>query len=433
MNLQQLEQQFNEARTTAQSLLNKFTVAANAEGRPLGPGERSAIDDAVRTAQSLKARVERARGDADMTREIERLTNGMMPARPGSPQTGGSSGRSGGSLGAQVMNTDVMKWLQANRGQLPAGTWSSPMTSEIEPLQLMATTVDESAGVGGPIVIPQYVPTIVPTPTRPLRVADLIAPGVANSNTIIYLKELTWTNASASTAEGAAAPESALTFGNVNQPVQKITTFVPVSEEMLDDVAAMQSYLDQRLSLGVQLAEDLELLSGTGVSPHLSGFTTRAGLSATQARGADNNADCVLKQIGALQAAVFVRPDGIVMHPTNWQTILLSKDANGRYYGDSPFGTSNASPLWGQPVAPTPTQTLWGLPVAITPAITLNTALVGCFRTQAQLFRRTGLQVTATNSHSDFFQKGLIAIRAMLRESLVVYREAAFGLCSGLT
>jgi HK97 family phage major capsid protein len=397
---------------------------AEREARSLTADEEKQHAGLLASVESLTAKLGKLDGDDAVRADVARLENGMGLS---------TSGYQGGtSLGAQVMNTEALKWLRANRGKLPAGTWSGP-SSEIVPPQLMATTVDESSGVAGPVTIPQYLPTILPIPQRPLRVADLIAPGKADSNAIIYLKELTWTNASASTAEGAAAPESALTFTNVNQPVQKITTFLPVSEEAMDDISAFQSYLDQRLMLGVQLAEDLELLSGSGVSPHLSGFTTRAGLSAAQPRGADSNADCVLKQIGNLQAAVYQRPDGIVMHPTNWQTILLSKNANGSYYADLPFGTSASSPLWGEPVASTPVPTLWGLPVAITPAITVGTCLIGCFRTQAQLFRRTALQITATNSHSDFFQKGLIAIRAMLRESLVVYREAGFGVCTGLT
>lgn len=52
---------------------------------------------------------------------------------------------------------------------------------------------------------------------------------------------------------------------------------------------------------------------------------------------------------------------------------------------------------------------VWGLPVAISPQIAVGTALVGCFKSQAQLFRRGGLRVESTNSHSDFFQMNLIA------------------------
>jgi HK97 family phage major capsid protein len=56
----------------------------------------------------------------------------------------------------------------------------------------------------------------------------------------------------------------------------------------------------------------------------------------------------------------------------------------------------------------------------------VNTALVGAFRTAAQVFRRNNLTVEASNSHNDFFQKNLTAIRAEQRLALAVYRPNAF-------
>jgi hypothetical protein len=41
--------------------------------------------------------------------------------------------------------------------------------------------------------------------------------------------------------------------------------------------------------------------------------------------------------------------------------------------------------------------------------------------------------VEATNSHSDYFVKDLVAVRAEQREALLVYRPAAFTVVSGLT
>ena len=61
-----------------------------------------------------------------------------------------------------------------------------------------------------------------------------------------------------------------------------------------------------------------------------------------------------------------------------------------------------------------------------------GTALVGAFKTAAQLFRKGGLRVEASNSHSDFFTKNLVAIRAEERLALAVYRSAAFGTVTGL-
>jgi len=50
--------------------------------------------------------------------------------------------------------------------------------------------------------------------------------------------------------------------------------------------------------------------------------------------------------------------------------------------------------------------------VALTSAIAAGTALVGAFRTAAQIFRKGGVRVEASNSHSDFFVTNKTAIRA---------------------
>jgi hypothetical protein len=47
-------------------------------------------------------------------------------------------------------------------------------------------------------------------------------------------------------------------------------------------------------------------------------------------------------------------------------------------------------------------------------------------------WRTTGIRVEASNSHASFFINNLVAIRAEERLALAVYREAAFGLVTGL-
>jgi HK97 family phage major capsid protein len=76
---------------------------------------------------------------------------------------------------------------------------------------------------------------------------------------------------------------------------------------------------------------------------------------------------------------------------------------------------------------------IWGLPVIVTTAAPgSGTALLGAFRAASQVFRRSGLTVEATNAHSDYFTKNLVAIRAELRLALCVYRPAAFTKVTGL-
>jgi HK97 family phage major capsid protein len=256
---------------------------------------------------------------------------------------------------------------------------------------MFATTLTEDPASGGKLVVPDYQLPIRPLPTRLPVVADLLMSGTTASNAIIYMIETTYTNAAAPTAEGSLKPESALVFNQVNEPVLKIAHWLPTTEELLEDVAGIQSYIDGRLQTGVRLAEDDQLLNGNGTRPNFTGLLNRAGLAPTITRaGGESIADAIARQISAIATTSYIPPTGVVLHPTDFLAVQISKTSTGDYYGDGPFRAA------GPP-------TLWGLPVAVSPAIAPKLALVGAFATQAQLFRRGGLIVSASNAHQDYF------------------------------
>jgi HK97 family phage major capsid protein len=70
---------------------------------------------------------------------------------------------------------------------------------------------------------------------------------------------------------------------------------------------------------------------------------------------------------------------------------------------------------------------IWEKPVYVTGATgaTKGTAIVGT-RESAQVWRRGGMSVEASNSHSNYFQLNLVAIRAEERLGLAVYRPTGF-------
>ena len=285
----------------------------------------------------------------------------------------------------------------------------------------MAATLETDAASGGDLIVTQYRPGILPLRFKRLVVADLLASGTTDSNSITYMKETTFTNAAAPVAEGAPKPESTLIFDQVTDMVRKIAHWLPVTDEMLEDVAQIRSYIDARLRLGLAITEEDQLLNGSGTAPAIQGLRNRSGLTtATTRSGSQTNADAIFTAHMAIFNASFVMPTGTIMNPANWQTTQLSKDGNGQYYGSGPFAG---------PQAPT----LWGLPVVVTPSITANEAFTGDFRTSAQVFRKGGVRVEASNSHSDFFVRNLTAIRAEERLALAVYRPAAFSKVLSLT
>ena len=220
--------------------------------------------------------------------------------------------------------------------------------------------------------------------------------------------------------EAGLKPESTLIFEAGTAPVRKIATWIPVTEEMLEDSAQIASIIDARLRSFIELAEEDQLLNGDGIAPNLLGFNFLPGLAPAVVTGLDTNADALFKQITAITTTSLLTPTGIVINPGDWANIQLAKNAQGNYLGAGP---------WAAPQNPV----IWGISVAPTPAEPASIGLVGAFMTASQLFRKGPMRVEASNSHPDFFVKNLVAIRAEERLALAVYRESAFGKVSGLS
>lgn len=304
-------------------------------------------------------------------------------------------------------------------------------------IDLKAAATITQAGGGAGTVVPEYRPGIVPTLFRRLTVAQLMPNTSISSPTLIYMQETAVTNGAATVAEGALKPPSDITIAQKTENVRKIATTAKISDEMLQDASYIAGYVQGRLVLFVQLAEEDQLLNGNGTAPNLTGLLQRSGLATAVAvpgtPTANDRPNALYGQISAIRANSFLEPDGIIMHPTDWKTIRLSTDANNQYFGGGPFTGAYGN---GSPVSDSgnlgENPDLWGCRVVVTPAITQGTALVGAFGVGAQVFRRTGITVEMTNSNEDDFKNNLVALRAEERLALAVYRPGAFGKVTAL-
>jgi HK97 family phage major capsid protein len=280
------------------------------------------------------------------------------------------------------------------------------------------------------VIQPTVVPGIGLSPLRRLTVAQLIASGTTDSNTVRYLQEVPFSatagmlNAAAAVAETDVKPASRIRLRQVDEPVRKIATYAPISDEMLEDVDQLRSYLDERLRLFILLEEEDQLINGNGTAPNVSGFLDRSIQTSTQ------DALNVDPLIAVYEAMTLIRatnnePDGIIVHPTDWMVFRTAQDTNGQFFAGGPF----VGPYGVNGIA---ADNLWGLPVVVTAAIPQGTLLVGAFRTQAQVFRKGGVTVEASNSHDDYFVRNMTAIRAEERVALAVYNLDAFYAITGV-
>ena len=408
---------------------------AEEEERETTSDERGDVEKHLKAIEHLKEKKADVEANIDTEKRVQDISRKLGP-----PDTNGNKGvileegidsirsaRQVKSIGEQFVESEGYKTL-LERVKSGNGLQQGASTGKVE---VKAGTLLETAQGAGLIPVPQVVPGNVEKLFERLTVADLIPSGQASSNSLRYVVEGTATSSAAAVAEGAAKPASDLALSTVDEPVQKIATILTVSDEMLEDANAVQSYVNARLSLFVKIEEEEQLLSGNGTSPNISGFLDRS-INTYGAGTVDNNAVAMFKAMNGTRGSSFLEPDGIVMNPANWQATRLLTDSAGQFFGGGPFTGAYGGPQGPVSADYNPAATIWGLRVIVTSAITANTALLGAFSQASQLFRRGGLTVEATNSHDDYFIKNLVAIRAEERLALAVFRPTAFTQITGL-
>jgi HK97 family phage major capsid protein len=252
---------------------------------------------------------------------------------------------------------------------------------------------------------------IRPSAQEERTVADLMLSGTTSAQKITYYEETTFTNSAAETDEGAAKPESAIDFTLREDNVRKIATWIPVTDEMMEDVPAFESYLRGRMAFMVRQREELQLLRGAGTGVTIEGVYNRTGVQTVTGYGL-STIDSILKGIVEVQKDAFVEPTALVIHPNDWFEVRTSKDTNGQYL----LGPATLDPDQARP---------WGLRVRVTTNALENTALVGAFN-QAQVFRRSGISIAISTENEDYFIYNKLAVRAEERLALAVYRPSAF-------
>jgi HK97 family phage major capsid protein len=247
---------------------------------------------------------------------------------------------------------------------------------------------------------------------RRLTIRDLLAAGRTDAAAIFYPKETGFTNSAAIVSEGSLKPESDLTFEPTTEAVVTIAHWLRISKQMAADVPALVSYINSRLTYGLKLVEENQLLNGSGTGGNLEGIYTAATAYANTT-SLPNETDLDKIRLAILQAELaFAEVNGIVLHPTNWALIELLKDTTGRYIIANPQNTT--------------TGRIWGRDVVSTQAMTQGRFLVGDFAQHAQIFDRQDANVAISFENKDNFERNMATIRIEERLALAIYRPEAF-------
>lgn len=264
----------------------------------------------------------------------------------------------------------------------------------------------------------QSVPGIVAGAFRPMSLFDWLPKGIATSNTIHWTRESGFTNNAAETAEGAAKPESVLTFEAVDTPIRTVAHIIKASKQILEDVPMLQSYIDARMTYGVQLKVQNQIVAGTGAGKihglaNTANHTDLAGIVT-----ADNDFDAANKAKHQVIASDYMA-DAYLVNPADWGR--LERKRTGISSDETPLaGQSGTISYFGNGMQPM----LWGLPVILSNSVTAG-KFYAVSRDALMWWARTGIAVEIFEQDSDNVQKNLLTIRGEVRGAFTVFQKAA--------
>lgn len=330
-----------------------------------------------------------------------------------------------------IPNADVQKAGVKSIGEMFVGTDAYKAYSEngvkgVDSNVEFKTTLNTTGYAPESLRAPGILETALRNPDSVIGLFDQIQ---TNQNAYVYLEETTFTNNAGAVAESAdisTSNEGALAFTERTESIRKMATFLPVTDELLADVAGIQGYVNSRLSTMMKLNLDDQLINGSGTAPNLTGVLQKSGINtfdyALPYAGELGKLGQIYQAITEIRKDAFVEPDAIVMHPSDWYDLVTSVS------DVTTSGSKNPLFVVAGGFGDSPAPKLWGLTVVPSTVIAAGTMLVGKFGggDAAQVIMREGVDLAVSDSHSDFFAKNQLAIRLTMRLGFAIYRPTAF-------
>lgn len=285
------------------------------------------------------------------------------------------------------------------------------------------TVVSTGAGYAPQVLRESYV---IPAISKPLGLLDYVQIVPTSQTATTYMKQTTRTNNAGMKAEGAHTSnfESAYVWALQTSAIKKVTHFVPVTREQLEDEAGVRALIETDLLLGARQILDDQITVGAGTGANLTGAYSASG-ALSQARGTDPYFDCIMKGMTQVRTANsnggrggrYANPNLVLLHPSDYQDVVLERTADGVY-------------ILGNP-GETPMSRVWGVNVGQSLALTAGTGMV--LDTSFMRVRmRDDARIFASDSHGEYFTAGIETLRCDLRAGFEIHSDEAICKLTGL-
>jgi len=276
--------------------------------------------------------------------------------------------------------------------------------------ELKASTIDEAtelsnSALATAVIVPFREQGVGKAPDRRVMLLDMVQRGTINSNRVTWVERSARTEGTAAVSEGNQYPQSDMTYIQRSAPVEKVGTFIKVTNEALEDWDQLLSEINNELFPSVERLLESYVYSGTGTSPQLQGITD-TGIAAAYTASGLNGAIITPNHFDAIRAAVMqlilanYMPNYVMLNPADAAAMDLTKNADGIYLLP-PFLSMDR-------------RLVSGIQIVESNLVTAGDLLVGDF-SKDSLFIRRGVEVKIWDQDSTDPEYDLKTITASVR------------------
>ena len=183
---------------------------------------------------------------------------------------------------------------------------------------------------------------------------DIVNVAPIRGNKVTWINKSAVSNGAGMTAEGATKTQISWTYSEESADVKKITAYVKVSKEALDDLDFLRSEINTDLRQEIELKLDEQIAEGSGVGQNIKGILTYApafavaGTSLSAAVDGANRLDVLRSAVALIRKAKF-RANYIAINPVDAALMDMEK-GDDNHYILPPFVTADGTRVAGTTV-----------------------------------------------------------------------------------
>lgn len=226
-------------------------------------------------------------------------------------------------------------------------------------------------------------------------------------------------------AENAASAETAITFEMVAVDAKRTSTHIKVSRWALNDINWLSTYISNRLMQHFIKTLNTQVLVGDGLTVNHNGIYTQAptiDFTSTTwensiANGAGNYIDVLIQAKGFLYENYNVMANAVLVNPVEWSIMTSTKTTTADWVSQPPIVT----------LTPQGYTMVNGMLIIPSKDIPADKYMVSAIDpANVQILFNGGIEILATDSDADDFQKNLVTIKLEANTLLPLYHAGAF-------